>query len=315
MPPVSSPEEALIERIKELRRRHFGPRGKGAFAERLGVPLDMYERFERGAVPPGEILVRMCELTGEDLQWLLVGVPARGTVLISGARARHQELLARLARLLDERPALAAPVEAFIDLLIRGEQARAAEVRQLPHLPPQDWIPIFEPDELPLSLEDNAAVAAGGGFPLLPVGSLIDDGRRESACLAEPAGEYPAASLRSIEVISQSGASGRARQYVQCCEVATCFARMFGVRLDDDAMSPMFQRGDAVLAAVGAGPRVGRPALCRLSQEPVVRCRVWLGLHDEALNLGRFSDGEIERVEPAEVRWALEALYRLSWAA
>jgi len=113
---MGSAEKALTERIRQLRRRHFGAGGKAEFARRLDLPLEEYERFERGRLPPGDVMLRMCELTGEDLQWLLTGVAARGTVVISGTRGRHQDFLTRLARLLDEKPTLAAPLEAFVEL-------------------------------------------------------------------------------------------------------------------------------------------------------------------------------------------------------
>lgn len=158
---MSSPEQALARRIRELRRRHFGPQGKELFATRLGLSLEEYGRFEQGVVPPGEVMVRMCEATGEDLQWLLTGVAARRTMVIAGTRGRHQDLLARLARLLDERPQLAAPVEAFVDLLTQGEPAHAEEAPALPGPSHQHLVPILEPQELPRTLPAEADTSSG----------------------------------------------------------------------------------------------------------------------------------------------------------
>ena len=87
---MASPEAQLSSRLRELRRRHFGARGKPQFAARLGIPVEEYNRYERGALPGGELMVRICEVTGEDLQWLLTGREARQSLGISGARRRHR---------------------------------------------------------------------------------------------------------------------------------------------------------------------------------------------------------------------------------
>jgi hypothetical protein len=312
---MGSAEKALIERIKHLRRRHFGAGGKAEFARRLDLALEEYERFERGRIPPGDIMLRMCELTGEDLQWLLTGVAARGTVVISGTRGRHQDLLARLAKLLDDRPALAAPLEAFVELLVRGAQAERKVAQALPVSEPLDLIPIFEADELPDELPAPEANPDGGQFWLVALGrgiSLTDD---QPAELTEPASEGDGQALQTVRLVSGRAEDGCVRRFVRSREVARCFPGMFGVRLGDDTMAPMFQAGDAVLATVGEVPEVGQPVLCKLAGEPAVRCRIWLGQEEQVVHLGRFSDGGHERVPCDRLRWSVEVLYRLSLAA
>ena len=258
----------------------------------------------------------MCEATGEDLQWLLTGVAARSTVVISGTRSRHQELLTKLARLLDERPEHAARVEAFVDLLFRGEQAQKEIARQLPLPPLGDLIPIFEATELPLALPEVGDDGSGDGFPLIVRGDGSQVARREPARLAEPASDYEASAFRPVELVSlATDDGGTPRQFVLSKDIADCFPGAFGVRLHDDAMSPMFRAGDAVLVAVGTKPKVGHPVLCRVKDDPAVRCRVWLGEKDGATRLGRLADGDLEHVAAASVCWSLEVLYRLTAAA
>ena len=149
---MGNPEKALAERIRELRRRHFGTRGRAQFAERLNLPLNEYARYERGTVPPGEVLVRICDATGEDLQWLLTGTASRGTVVISGARNRHQDLLARLAQVLDTRPQLARSLESFLDLLLAGDDVERDAAKALSHIPAGGLIPVYAPAQWPESL-------------------------------------------------------------------------------------------------------------------------------------------------------------------
>ena len=312
---MGSAEKALTERIKQLRRRHFGAGGKAEFARRLDLPLEEYERFERGTLPPGDVMLRMCELTGEDLQWLLTGVAARGTVVISGTRGRHQDFLARLARLLDEKPTLAAPLEAFVELLMRGEQAGRQVAQALPVSEPLDLIPIFEADELPDELPAPEANPEGGQFWLVALGQSASLTDEQPAELAEPASECDSQALQTVRLVSGRTEDGRVRRFVRSREVARCFPGMFGVRLGDDTMAPMFQAGDAVLVTVGEAPKIGQPVLCKLAGEPAVRCRIWLGQEEQVVHLGRFSDGEHEQVPCDRLRWSVEVLYHLSLAA
>ena len=325
---MGSAAKALAERIREIRRRHFGARGKPEFARRLGVTDEEYERYERGLVPPGELLVRICELTGEDLQWLLVGVPSRQTVIISGARSRHRELLTRLARMLDESPELAAPVEAFVDLLAEGQQVRSRVVAELPAAAGPVLVPIFAPRELPYSLPGGRPPGAGrgeeaaqNGRELAPwvaddMGLVVPEARVtitacEAARLAEPASEYDEAAARPVELVTAVADRGEPRQYLRGSQIGACFPDLFGVRIEDDEMSPMFRAGDALLVTLRARARVGRPALCRLDGPPHACCRIYLGEDEGGVQLGRLADGELERVPRDRVRWSLEVLYRV----
>lgn len=312
---MSTPEKELAQRIREFRRRHFGPRGKDEFARRLGLTRKEYDRFEAGKLPPGELMVRMCEITGEDLQWLLTGVSSRGTVVISGTRNRHQNLLTQIAQALEARPTLAAPLEAFLELLLRGEDARRQTVPELPESPPNNLIPLFARNEWPDELPDPDGPGSGRMLaPILSEKSLAI-AERAPAGLSEPAMEYGSEPLRNATLLILPDAAGATRRFVQSHEVARCFPAAFGVVLDDDTMEPMFTAGDALLVTVGAGPQIGRSALCKFADSADDRCRIWLGEDEQNVQLGRVSDGQHEQMPRARFRWALEVLYRVASAA
>jgi transcriptional regulator with XRE-family HTH domain len=319
---VGAPEQALAERLRELRRRHYGPRGADEFARRLGLAADEYARYERGVLPPGDVLVRICELSGEDLQWLLTGVAARGTVVISGTRARHQELLTKLARLLDESPGVASPIEAFVDLLIAGERAGAAASRALPPPALGELIPIFEPFETPVALPVPGSAGPDGEHWLARRTADLAQARRRTARLTEPAAEAGAESqlVMVLEDLAPPAAdsaapAGAPRAFLLAPRLAELFPGIFGLRIGDGAMRPAFAAGDIALAAPGNPPRTGTPAICRLAGTAGAQCRVWLGEDGGQVHLGRLSDGGQEDWPREAVCWSLEALYRLSWAA
>lgn len=312
---LRSAQQALTERIKQVRRRHYGPRGKAEFAEKLGLSPDEYQRFERGVIPPGDVMVRICETTGEDLQWLLTGVSARGTVVISGARGRHQDLLARIATLLDLKPGVAGPLDAFVGLLQEGEHVRLdAATATLPD--PSELIPILEADELPDSWpnpDDDP-----GRFPLAAPPKDI-----ESVIQTCPAGlteavecvEGAEPDVRSVSIVTLRTGTEHERRWVRSRELAKCFPGMLGVDISDDAMAPALSPGDTALVVPEVEARLGRPALCKFAGESAPRCRVWLGEQGGEVCLGRSHDGAEERMVSSALLWSVEVLYRVRSAA
>ncbi len=296
----------LGRRIRDLRRRHFGPRGKRAFAEKLGVPVEQLERYESGLIPEGPVLLRMCELTGEDLQWLLTGVASRGTVVISGARGRHQELLARIAEAIDRDPALARPIEALLDLLLAGRPARQA--RETAALPAAEaWIPVLQPDELPERLDaDGRGVA-----PRLPAPGGEPQGSGDEWRLAEPQLDYAADAWGRVQVVEGRDAGGRSRRFVRSPLIAQVLDSAFGVAWTGDAMVPMFRDGDVLIVWPHAPARVGRPAVLRTREPAAARCGIWLGDERGRVHLGRLSGHAHETLDRRDVCWALDVLYRV----
>jgi hypothetical protein len=246
---------------------------------------------------------------------LLTGVAARGTVVISGARSRHQKLVSQIAQALDDQPTLAAPLEAFLDLLIRGEDARRQSGPGLPGPQAEELIPLFDQTEWPEELPDPDG--PDGGYALSA--RLHDESwasaERSTVALTEPKMEYDRDAFRDVALLVAPDVNGRSCRFVQSRTIIHSFPTIFGVVLDDDAMTPMFASGDALLVAVGAAPRVGRPALCKFVDRADDRCRIWLGDDGEQIHLGRAADGETEHLPRAALRWSLEVLYRVTRAA
>ncbi len=299
---ASVPE--LADRVRELRRRHFGSRGKAAFAERLGVAAPVYETFERGTIPPPDALVRMCEVTGEDLQWLLTGVASRGTMVITGALDRHQALLARVARMIASQPERANAIEAFVELLEMGDAGRAAP--ELPR-PAGDPIPILAWDALPLERGALAEAVRQSRAALPPSGAVRASA---PATLAEPTARPTAERACAVEC---AGSGAWRRELVRCGELEALPSDSFAVRVPNDDAAPLVMADDVVIVVPVDEPRVGHPALCRLESGPVVG--VWLGREGGAVLLGRLCDGEERRIPDAGVRWLGAVAYRVRLAA
>ena len=95
-----------------MRLEIAGPRGKALFAKKLGISPSTYDYYESTRTPPADVLVRMADVAGVDISWLLTGE----TVARGGPSARHP-VVRRAAALMADNPDAAGPLAAFIELL------------------------------------------------------------------------------------------------------------------------------------------------------------------------------------------------------
>ncbi|MCJ7776736.1 MAG: helix-turn-helix domain-containing protein, partial [Sedimentisphaerales bacterium] len=68
----------IIQRVRKLREQFSGPRGKSVFAQALAISPSTYNYYERDRVPPIEVLLKICEVTGANIEWLLTGRESLG---------------------------------------------------------------------------------------------------------------------------------------------------------------------------------------------------------------------------------------------
>lgn len=74
---TESASAALIcERLKQVRVQVCGPRGQSHFAALLQLSPSTYNYYEKGRIPPVDVLDRASRLTDVPLLWLIRGEPA-----------------------------------------------------------------------------------------------------------------------------------------------------------------------------------------------------------------------------------------------
>lgn len=83
-PETKALRQAIGRRLAVLREQRHGPRGRSAMAEDLDVTAKNWWNWERGRAMPGEVLLRLLELTGAEPLWVLHG----GGPRYRGARPR-----------------------------------------------------------------------------------------------------------------------------------------------------------------------------------------------------------------------------------
>jgi hypothetical protein len=63
----------LSERVQAVRVQLFGESGGPVLAELLGIPQRRLARIEAGGPIPGEIILKLIDVTGVNPRWLLSG--------------------------------------------------------------------------------------------------------------------------------------------------------------------------------------------------------------------------------------------------
>ena len=66
-------KRAISGRLALLRAELYGDRGAPALARQLGIPVRTWYNYEGGITVPGEILLKLIELTSVEPSWLLSG--------------------------------------------------------------------------------------------------------------------------------------------------------------------------------------------------------------------------------------------------
>lgn len=66
---------AICERLKQVRVQVCGARGQSHFAALLHLSPSTYNYYEKGRIPPVDVLDRAARVTGAPLLWLIRGEP------------------------------------------------------------------------------------------------------------------------------------------------------------------------------------------------------------------------------------------------
>jgi len=67
---------AICDRLKHVRIQVCGSRGQSHFAALLNLSPSTYNYYEKGRIPPVDVLDRAARVTGAPLLWLIRGEPS-----------------------------------------------------------------------------------------------------------------------------------------------------------------------------------------------------------------------------------------------
>ncbi len=149
---IMGKNEDITSRLIWLRLKHFGKRGKRAFAKALDIPLSTYASYESGRVPPAHILVKISQITGCDLDWLMTGRMKTSNQIDKDPEI--SAILGRLEQLITNQPKAKQAITALIDLLTVEQNKLEPDTTQFEHMQS------FENEEKEIVSDDNEIVNA-----------------------------------------------------------------------------------------------------------------------------------------------------------
>jgi len=313
-------EKAIIERVRLLRGRYAGNRGKSKFARALGISASTYSYYENNRLPPTEILLKICEVTGADLDWLLTGRSTEKKF----AFGRNSELLQKLDDLFTNNPDLTEAVLAFIELLsqkkgIEGE-FHASVLPSRPDRP--GWIPVlgrtaagivhfwdqtFLPEPQQAITELDELVRKHIGKEIL--GSV--DGRVSIDLQARPLVDGVKKQQANLIQVCGQGQE-QIVEFIQCQEIHKLFPDSFALHLDGDSMSPRINDGDIVILSPSVPAAQGQIGVARVANQIGVTCKLIRTAQKDVHLIPINERYETKVVNKKDLLWALAVLCHVS---
>jgi len=303
-----------------LRQQYAGSRGKSKFARALGISPSTYSYYEDDRVPPINILLKMCEVTSADLQWLLKGKGTEKNIAIGG----NSGLLQKLDGLIKKHPEIAEPVTAFVDLLCEKkgiEDKFGSKALSTASVRP-GWIPVLgrtaagivhfwdqtllpEPKQAITQLEDLVEKHIGKRIIKSMDRSLSVD--LQARVLVD------GLKINQANLIQVSGhGDEQIFEFVQCDEVHKLFPDSFALQIDGDSMSPRINDGDIVIVSPSVPAAQGQMAIARVANQIGVTCKL-IRTTDKEVHLIPINERyETKVLNQKDLLWALAVLCHIS---
>lgn len=318
---------AIIERIKLVREQFAGKRGKSRFAHSLNISPSTYNYYEKNRIPPIEILIKICDLTGTDLEWLLTGKKAGNapkTKDINQLETYNYTLMRKISTILANSPELAEPISAFIDILSqkKGIEEHLSQSREQYKKDRPAWIPVLgrtaaglvhfwqqqiipeskqavtELDELVKKYTGKKILGFKDGTISvdLQAEAVIDGLKRSGANLVQ------ISSIQSDDIV----------EFVQCEQIHQLFNDSFALRVDGDSMSPRINDGDIIIVSPSVPAAQGQIGVVHVRNQIGVTCKL-IRMADENVHLIPINEKyETKIVNKSDLLWALAVLCHIS---
>jgi len=311
----------ICKRIGEVRTELTGPRGRATFAQMLGIPSSTYQNYEVSRVPPAPVLVRIADVAGVDLRWLLTGRSEGQTKIPAG-----HPVLQRAANMLARCGDAAKPLEAFLDILEASlslpakaaaqtagpqRQSRPAEAPQGPGEAARGWIPVLGRTAAGVPHFWSADADAQGTKMLQ---ELIERHARRADRSSAPASAAIEQQARdcAVQIITlPAPAEGEAAEFIAASSIKARHGDAFALRIDGDSMSPEIRHGDLVVLSPSAPAADGKCAVVQLARQIGVTCKLYRREGQNA-HLIPVNEAYSPQTHPAgKVVWALRVLARV----
>lgn len=329
-------EKAVIQRVCFLRNQYAGSRGKSKFAGDLGISPSTYNYYENNRLPPIEILLRICDITGADLIWLLTGQQddkkfafASKKDLLSGP---NSALLRKLDEILTQNPELSVPISAFVELLCEKKEFETKS-RLSDETPPAiatagpapergGWIPVLGrtaagmvhfwgetslPDSRQAVTQVDSLVKKYLGKKIVgSVDKTVSVDLQRSAVIDRLKGSE----ANLIQV--RGGGEDEIVEFIDCKQILDLFADSFALQIDGDSMSPRINDADIVILSPSVPAGQGQIAVARLANQIGVTCKLFRTTDDMVHLIPINENYETKIVPKEELLWSLAVLCHIT---
>ncbi len=278
----SNSDQQIIERVKILRDKFAGPRGKSKFAKAIGISPSTYNYYEKDRVPPIETLVKMAELSGADLVWLLTGKKNTEKLQLGP----NQGLIKKIIRLLDENQELAGPLEAFVELLEAQQEienkGKSKKVKD--DKGGDNWIPVLGRTAAGIAYKWNETlkqqrpdVTELKDIVKEHTGKDILDSREKKIEIdlkARPLMENLSEGEVSIVRVTENNGD-ELFEFVDSEKIISMFSDAFALHIDGDSMSPKINDGNIVIVSPSVNAIEGQTAVVKIKDQIGVTCKLF----------------------------------------
>ena len=322
-------EKAVIKRIRFVREQFTGPRGKSKFAQALGVSPSTYNYYEKDRLAPIPVLLKICEVSGADLPWLLTGQSGAGKMSQGRASELMQtnpelakkswQLADKLDGLLSSSPELTGAVLAFIELLYEKKAVQAGSSK-LPEPSAQrpGWIPVLgrtaagmvhfwdqttlpRPQQAVKQLDELVKKHTGRAI----LGSI--KGQLTVDLQARPLVKGFRDTAASLVQVSSRGPD-EVTEFIECARIYELFPDSFALRIDGDSMSPRINDADIVILSPSVPAAQGHIAIVRLAGQIGVTCKLVRSTESDIHLIPINERYETKIVPRQDLLWALAVL-------
>ncbi len=313
-------DKAIIERIIFLRNKHFGSRGKSNFARALDISASTYNYYEKDRVPPIDILLKICEVTGADINWLLKGQKSEKYF----ALGQNRPLLSRLEELLADNADMAKAVEAFVELLCRHKEIQAdIQGRQAPTKPEMPgWIPVLGRTAAGIIHFWDQSLFSASAQAVTELENLVKKHIGKDLVSSTDTSVSVDLQLRLLidalktkqaELIQVCGQEPQQiAEFVHCEEIRRLFPDSFALRIDGDSMSPRINDGNVVILSPSVPAAQGQIAVARIANQIGVTCKLIRTTQTDVHLIPINERYETRIVAQKDLLWALAVLCHIS---
>jgi phage repressor protein C with HTH and peptisase S24 domain len=273
---MATSESEICQRLRDVRVLHFGDRGRSKLCRLLGIQPSTYSLYEVNRVPPADLLVRVAQITGVRLEWLLSG---QGAMSLA-AEAETAPAARRPSRV---KPTANSRHDGWIPI-VGGTAAGKARF----------W------EELP--------VTHGGPEADARLERVLQDyvtqTEHEMGAIS-PCNHSHAVSLIQLSTPDERGFL----EFLNLPEVRRKHPAAVAWRIDGESMSPRYRDGDLVITSDKHPAVAGHPCVARQSGQIGVNCKIYQESGNEVLLIPINEACPIQRFPRKQLMWAWRVLF------